>query len=262
MYRCTECNTEYTECPEFCECGNDSFEEIYEDDSEFEEVKYDEYQGDEELIPPSAPPVKKKRKMTPEEAAEYFAEQKEKKKSLIAAGVFIFLTILAVFAFPPYVKPKMEAVKEKVAAENIKIPSVDTYWDDTLPSAFKKDDKFANLPVLNKNLSYISPVLKDYLSEIGKEFDRKWDKSIIQPEEDKNYTTTVVFTINKEGLMDVKRIAQKSHNDSLDNSVSLALTNMNSVEIPPDDYKGEKIYITFNYDKNKNTYIKYPQVNK
>ena len=261
MYKCTECKTEYTECPEFCDCGNDSFEEIVED-AEYEEEKEEEYTGDEELIPPSAPPVKKKRKMTPQEAEEYFEEQKEKKKSLIAAGIFLFLTILAIFAFPPYVKPKMEAVKEKVAAENIKIPSVDTYWDDTLPSAFKKDDKLANLPVLNKSLGSISPVLREYLGYIGKEFDRKWDKSMIQPEGDKSYVTTVVFTINKEGLMDVKRIAQKSHNDSLDNSVSLALTNMGSVDIPPDDYKGEKIYITFNYDKNKNSYIKYPQVSK
>ena len=28
MYRCTECNKEYSECPDFCDCGNDSFEEI------------------------------------------------------------------------------------------------------------------------------------------------------------------------------------------------------------------------------------------
>lgn len=259
MYRCTECKTEYTVCPDFCECGNDEFEEIV--DEEQTDESY-EYAGDEELIPPTAPPAKKRRKMTAEEAAEYFEEQKEKKKSLIAASVFLFLTILAIFAFPPYVKPKMEVVKEKVAAENIRIPSVETYWDDTLPSAFKRDDKFANLPVLNKSFNTISPVLRDYLSDIGEEFNRKWDKSMIQPEGDKTYVTTVVFTINKEGLMDVKRIVQKSHNDSLDNSVSLALTNMGNVEIPPDEYKGEKVFITFNYDKNKNTYIKYPQVTK
>lgn len=262
MYRCTECNTEYTECPDFCDCGNDQFEEIS-DNSEYEEEEsVQEYAGEEELIPPSAPPVKKKRKMTPQEAEEYFEEQKEKKKSIIAACIFVFFTLLAIFVFPPHVKPKMEVVKEKVAKENIKIPSVDAYWNDALPSAFKKDDKFANLPVLNKSFGSISPVLREYLGYIGKEFDRKWDKSMIQPEEDKNYSTTVVFTINKEGLMDVKRIVQKSHNDSLDNSVSLAITNMGSVEIPPDDYKGEKVYITFNYDKNKNTYIKYPQVSK
>ena len=260
MYRCTECKTEYTECPDFCDCGNDEFEEIIEEEEEI--VDSYEYVGEEELIPPSAPPMKKKRKMTPEEAAEYFEEQREKKKSMIAAGIFLLLTLLAVFAFPPYLKPKMDVVKEKVAAENVKIPSVETYWDDTLPSAFKKDDKFANLPVLNKSFNTISPVLRDYLTAIGEEFNRKWDKSMIQPEGDKTYATTVVFTINKEGLLDVKRIVQKSHNDSLDNSVSLALTNMNSVEIPPDDYKGEKIYITFNYDKNKNSYIKYPTATK
>ena len=32
MYRCTECNTEYETCPQYCECGNDTFEEIIEEE--------------------------------------------------------------------------------------------------------------------------------------------------------------------------------------------------------------------------------------
>ena len=253
MYRCTECHTEYTECPDFCDCGNDTFEEIEEKRQE-EEVYY----GEEELIPPSAPPAKKKRKMSPQEAIEYFEEKKERKKSMIAAGVFLILCILAIFVFPPHVKPKMEVVKEKVAKENIKIPDVGTYWDDTVPSAFKKQDPLANLPVLNKNLSGISPVLREYLGYLGKEFDRKWNKDMIQTPENKKYSVQVVFTIDKEGVMPVKKVVTSSNVPSLDNSVSLALTNMGNVEVPPDDYKGEKIYITFNVDENKGTYIKYP----
>ncbi len=258
MYRCTECHTEYTKCPDYCDCGNDTFEEIAEEEDVREvDSSYADY-GDEELIPPSAPPVKRKRKMTKEEAAEYFEAKKEKKKSLIALCVIIFLCIM-VFVLPPHRKQKMEVVKEKVAQENIQIPSIEAYWDDTLPSAFKKKDPLANLPVLNRELSSISPVLREYLAYLGKEFNRKWETNLIDsPPEEKTYTTTVVFTINKEGVMPVKKISTYSHHQSLDDSVALALTHMGNVEIPPDDYKGEKIYINFSCDKNKNTNIKYP----
>ncbi len=255
MYRCTECHTEYTECPDFCDCGNDTFEEIIEEETQDE---YDAYQGEEELIPPPAPPAKKRRKMSPQEAVEYFEEQKEKKKSLIAAGVFLVLCILAITVFPPHVKPKMDVVKQKVAKENIKIPDVKTYWDDTVPSAYKKEDSLANLPILNSRLNSISPVLREYLGYLGKEFDRKWDKNMIKTPENKPYSVTVVFTIDKEGVMPIKRIVTSSNNQSLDNSVSLALTNVGNVEIPPEDYKGERIYISFNVDESKGAYIKYP----
>lgn len=254
MYRCTECKTVYQECPDYCDCGNDTFEEI---DDKPQKQAQEYYDDDEEVeIPP--PPKKKKRKMTPEEAAEYYEEQVEKKKSLIAAGVFLVLIILAIFVFPPHVKHKMDAVKEKVSKENIQIPSIETYWDDTVPSAFKSEDPLANLPVLNSSFSSISPVLRNYLGYLGKEFDSKWNKNMIQSDGSKLYTTTVVFTINKEGLLNVKRIISKSDNESLDNSVSLALTNVTNVDVPPDDYKGEKVYITFNCDKDKSTFIKYP----
>lgn len=257
MYRCTECHTEFEECPDFCDCGNDTFEEIIEH-SEEETVDYG--YAEEELIPPPAPPAKKKRKMTNQEAAEYFAAQKEKKKSLIALGVILLLAIFLIFIAPPHVKAKKAVVKDRVAKENIKIPSVDTYWDNSLPSAFKKEDPLANLPVLNYSFRTISPVLREYLKEIGNEFDRKWDKAMIKPNSAKKlYTTLVVFTVNKDGILDVKRIEKKSNNDSLDDSVAMALTNVNSFQIPPDDYKGEKIYITFNCDDHNNTYIKYPQ---
>ena len=32
MYRCTECHAEYENLPDFCDCGNDSFEEVVEEE--------------------------------------------------------------------------------------------------------------------------------------------------------------------------------------------------------------------------------------
>lgn len=128
---------------------------------------------------------------------------------------------------------------------------------------YNNENQMDNSRILNEKIHLISPKLRVYLRDIGEEFDRNWDKTIIQSYDDKKYTTTVVFTINKNGLIDEKRIVSKSNNDSLDDSVSYALKNINKVDVPPNDYNGEQIYITFNYDnKNEyaNAYVKYPDM--
>jgi len=243
MYRCTECYTEYAECPDFCDCGNDTFEEIADN------IQEEEYYEEEPVR--QAPP---KRRLTPEEKAELAREEREKKKSIIAASIILILCVV-VFLLPPHKKQKMEKVKAKVALEQIKTPGVDTYWDNTVPSAFRKTkDPLANLPVLNERFRSISPVLREYLVEIGGEFNRKWDTSIINGSGE----CKVEFTINKEGNLNSKRIVASSHNESLDNSVLLALSNVNSFNIPPDDYKGERVYISFKVGANKSSHVIYP----
>ena len=239
MYRCTECYTEYAECPDFCDCGNDTFEEFFE----------------EEYYEPEVYAPKPKKKLTPEEAEELRVEKLEKKKSLIVAGVALFLAILIIFVFPPHKKKKMEKVKQKVAMEQVKIPSVDTFWDSTVQSTYRKTkDPLANLPLLNLRFRYISPTLREYLVEIGGEFDRKWDKSIVQGHGE----AKVEFTIDKEGTVVSKRIVATTHNESLDNSVLVALSKIISFNIPPDDYKGERIYISFKVGKNGDSHVIYP----
>ena len=241
MYRCTECYTEYAECPDFCECGNDTFEEFYEE----------QYYEPE----PVAPAPKTEKKLTPEEAEELRIEEIDKKKSLVVICCALLLCILIIFAAPPHKKKKMEKVKQKVAIEQVKIPSVDTFWDNTVVSTYRKaKDPLANLPLLNLRFKYISPTLREYLIEIGGEFDRKWDRSIIQGQGE----AKVEFTIDKEGTVVTKRIIATTHNESLDNSVLVALSKIISFNIPPDDYKGERIYISFKVGKNGDSHVIYP----
>ena len=242
MYRCTECYAEYSECPEYCDCGNDTFEEFFEEEYYEEEPKQTTH-------------VKAKKKLTPEEAEEIKREELEKKKSLIVAGVVFFLCILIIFVFPPHKKKKMERVKQKVAMEQVKIPSVDTFWDSTVQSTYRKaKDPLANLPLLNTKFRYISPTLREYLVEIGGEFDRKWDKTIVQGSGE----AKVEFTIDKEGTVVSKRIVATTHNETLDNSVLVALSKIISFNVPPDDYKGERIYISFKVGKNGDSHVIYP----
>ncbi len=242
MYRCTECYTEYETCPEFCDCGNDAFEEIIEE--------AEEYYEEEEPVRPAPKP---KRRLTSEEKEEIAKEKLEKKKSLIALGVTLFLCIV-VLIMPPHKKAKMEKVKQQAAVSNVKLPTVDAYWNNALPSAFKKKDPLANLPLLNTKFSYISPILKEYLGVVGNEFARKWDTSIVKGAGE----CKVEFTINKEGNLNSKRIVSTSHNESLDDSVLLVLSNLNSFNVPPDDYKGERVYITFKVNENGSSSVRFP----
>ena len=244
MFKCTECNAEYEQRPDYCECGNDNFEEVIEEDY-YDEEEYDE-----------PAPRRSEPEMTPEQLAELAEEKKEKIKSLIALGVTLVLCIL-VFVIPPHKPPKMQHVKEKVAKENIKLPSVDTYWDDTVPSAFKKNDPLKNLPVLNERFASISNVLREYLKDIGKEFNKRWNTSLIKH---RTGSCTVLFVIDKEGGFKAKSIAKSSDNQDFDDSISLLLTNMTGFDIPPDDYKGEKIYITFSFSEKGDSKVSYPSM--
>ena len=244
MYRCTECYTEYTDLPDYCDCGNDTFEEVM--------VQADDAGYDDEYYEP-APKPKPKRKPSPEELEEMQKEEEEKKKSLIAIGVIAFLCIVVLF-LPPHKKTKMEVVKEKVAKQNVVLPSVNSYWDNAVPSAFKKKDPFANLPLLNSRFSYITPELREYLVDIGGEFDRNWDRKIVSGFGE----CRVQFTIDKEGNLSSKRIVNSSHVDSLDNSVLLALSKVNGFNMPPDDYKGERVHILFKINPNGDSQVVYP----
>ncbi len=244
MYRCTECKTEYTKCPDFCECGNDTFEEVFEEEYEEPEERH------------VKPKIKsKKPKLSQEELEEIEADKKDKRNTIIVMSISLFICILILCFAPPHMKKKADVVKKvSSSVTNVELPDVNSYWDNTVASPYRKYDPTLNLPILNKNLGRISPVLREYLINIGAEFNRLWDVKLV----DGQGECKVEFVINKEGNISSKKIAVRSHNESLDDSVLLLLSKLNSFEIPPDDYKGERIIIAFKVDKNKTSKVYYP----
>lgn len=237
MYRCTECNKEYEICPDFCDCGNDTFEEIFEENTD----DYYEQQ-----------PVKKQRTISAEEAEEILREEKDKKKAIITIAVSLLLAIIVLF-LPPYRQKKIAKVKKQNT--NVQLPQLQAYWDDTLPAAFRKtNDPVLNLPVLNTHIGSISPQLREYLVNIGGEFNRKWNSALVKGSGE----CKVEFTINKEGGVETKRIIVSSHNESLDDSVLMALSNINSFDIPPDDYRGERIFLSFKVTEDQSSKVYFP----
>ncbi len=247
MYRCTECNKEYDQCPDFCECGNDIFEQIIEEE---------EFYEPEPEVEVKQTTSSRRRKLTSEELAQLAEEEEEradKKKALITIGISILLSIIILF-LPPYREKKIEKVKENAKIANVKLPNVKSYWDNALPSNFRSQDPNRNLPILNKRLGTISPVLREYLVRIGGEFTSAWDSSGIKGKDE----CRIVFTIDKEGILNTKKILVKSNNEALDDSILILLTKINSFDVPPDDYKGEKIILAFNVDSARGSKVYYP----
>lgn len=236
MYRCTECHAEYEEYPDFCDCGNDEFEEVSEDT---EEEKY-EYGKIREID-------YEERDLTPDEIEILEEQKKEKKKSVAAIGVIACLCVL-VFILPPHGQKKIEHVKKDTVPKNIVIPSVDTYWDDSLP----------DVPLLNERLSALSTDLRDYLVSVGRQFNTKWDTSLVTGAGE----CMVEIRINNQGGLNLKTIISSSGNRNLDDSVSMLLTNTYGFRVPPNDYNGEKIYISFSLDKNGISKVSYPSYSK
>ena len=240
MFRCTECNAEYTQCPDFCDCGNDTFEEFY--GEEFDER-------------PAPRQKRKEPELSPEEIAELEEEKRDRKKALITIGASLLLSIIILFC-PPYMEKRTEKVKQQAIAANIKVPDVNSYWDNTLPYPTRKTDSYYKLPLLNNQFGSISVKLKKYLGKVGNQFNRYWEPSLVKGSGE----CRVTFTIDKEGNLDQKytRITDRSNNESLDDSVLLLLSKLNSFDIPPSDYKGERIIIAFKKDESGISKVYYP----
>lgn len=250
MFRCTECKTEYTECPDFCDCGNDTFEEYYDDS--YQNAYEEEY---EEQPVVRKPKKKKKPVLSEEELEELEEERADRNKALIALAVSLVLCVIVVMA-PPHMPKKTEKVKQQAIAANVKIPDVNAYWDNTLSAPSRKKDNYYKLPLLNKEFGAISPELKDYLKKVGNEFRLRWEPSIVKGSGE----CQVTFIIDKEGNLDQRytKITEKSNNESLDDSVLLLLSKLNSFDIPPNDYKGERVIIAFKKDENGVSKVYFP----
>ena len=138
------------------------------------------------------------------------------------------------------------------------MPDVNSYWDNTLPAAFRKGDPDAQLPLLNAYFSTISTDLRSYLVQIGEEFSSKWNANLV----DGVGECRIQFTVNKDGIIENKKMINQSRNESLDNSVLLLLSQITNLNLPPEDYKGERIILAFKIDDKNGSKVYYPQFKK
>lgn len=106
IFKCKECGCEYKTKPDFCECGNDSFDEVY------------------ETTPKEKEPLK-------------IGFNKENMLSWVIFWICVLMSIL-VLAFFPKITEKSEKTENttkqqtKIVREtNPNIPDIDTFWKNT-----------------------------------------------------------------------------------------------------------------------------------
>jgi hypothetical protein len=138
MFRCKECQTEYEIKPEYCDCGNDTFDEIIEKKEDVVEV-----------LPKNAEVKveKNENKIENIEKQEIKTEIKPKskleQKSIISpfAWVIFLLCIfsaLIILLFP--VKTKVETTKvQEATSVSTSIPDINKLWNNTPASVEKKE---------------------------------------------------------------------------------------------------------------------------
>lgn len=129
MYRCKECGTEYDIKPDYCDCGNDDFEIFVAPEKE-EPIK---------KIQTPKPEQKQIQNPQPKVSANHysysqinrFKEFFDPVSTIIFLSCIISAILILVFVANP--APKTKTEPKKTYTTNI--PSIDSYWDNTISKA-------------------------------------------------------------------------------------------------------------------------------
>ena len=127
MFKCKDCGSEYKEKPDYCDCGNDTFDEIKDETidtiDKTEETKTQQQKESDNIKPKS----KKTEKPI-----------KTDKISLLIFAVCLILSIIILF-FPVNTPLNTDNIKENNEQNIISIPSVNSIWDNSIPVVQKTE---------------------------------------------------------------------------------------------------------------------------
>lgn len=130
MYKCSECGTEYETAPKYCECGNDIFINV-EDEQDFVPQEAEDFDDEPEM---------------PVRTSKYHGggrNFRQKNFSPVGLSIFAVCIILSLLVLFVIANPKKEIAKitaENETAEKIEIPSIDSYWDNTPVKTAQKEE--------------------------------------------------------------------------------------------------------------------------
>lgn len=262
MYRCKECNTEYKIKPDYCDCGNDTFDYIEEK------------------------PVKQPITF-------------EQKSEIVSRIFFALCLLIAVSVWFIPMSKKVEHKPKPVTKTQTTIPNIDKIWDDTpiyqpkpqqpitqqaipiiltptapvqkknlvktepkrevvkntvqLPKSVQKPAPIATKepvktvaapkklepqkPIYNPN----SPAMIDYKTKLRAKLFSKFAVGSIQG----SGSCSVSFSVDKTGKLTNRKFTQESDNKSLNDTVYYMLMSVPYFTAPPAEYNGETIRMKF-----------------
>lgn len=251
MFRCTDCGKEYETRPDYCECGNDNFDEVgsFAAEPQYSE-EYDEYGNpiqyddggfeQEEYVPVPKLKYNKKPKKSSTRTKKPLTTG-----DMIGIGVFAVCIVLSllVFIFMGSGKTGNRGGGGNIVLhKDYSIPaSIDAIWDSTAafepPTAAKVDPS----KILNTKLQSLDSEMNSYLISLAEAMIAGWDRSGITGDG----VTQMEFRIDKDGKIVGKKIFKFSGNKSLDNSVGMLINSFGKFQTPPSTYNNEVVIISF-----------------
>lgn len=267
MFRCKDCNLEYEQKPDYCDCGNDSFEEIQ---------------------------LKK-------EAAKSFSQKYPqiqnfmKSFDVLSTSIFVICIILSILSWIFIGKESPDATKnkkvQKHAQEQLKtgtkVPDINSLWDNTPPVTtapvqepeveFNTGDQIQEQPKtiieeqernikssqLLQSSQKVAPVQKKSNTTSVKKKETNSNsamvsyKSALRQVLFSHLAVTSVqgegrceieFSVDKSGRLLNRRFSKLSNNKSLNDAVYNMLMSVPQYSPPPSGYNGEKIRLSFYFD--------------
>lgn len=208
MYRCLDCKNIYKEKVEYCECGNNLFEELPEISQIEESAQVD---------------------TSSESNDDVFYRQSMIPLQLVSIIVFSICCIISlcfvVFWNPESKEPeKVPTTTQKVV--NIDITSIDKIWDDT-PAYKVAPDPYADFN------SYKNGLKNALLKKLeGDSLD--WSGSC-----------EIEFRLDRHGNLKKKKLYQNTANKPLIDSAKRMLSSLKSYNPPPQSYDGMPITLEF-----------------
>lgn len=278
MYKCKDCGSEYIDKPEYCDCGNNSFEEIVTQDSA------------EEFVEKDIEKVNPKKNFF-----EQYPKLKEFLNSLdiISTSIFALCLILSMLAWifigkdDSHIKSSTKPthhLQKQVKQENI--PDLDSFWNDTSSVEKPKIEEPSpiEVPTPIPNTAPSEPV-----SELNKSQPQapvtitktKQNNNVVKPSAvskkapslnpsamsayknslrhalfSRLAVTSVLgvgrceieFSVDKSGKLLGRKFSKLSDNKSLNDAVYNMLMSLPQFTPPPTGYNGEKIRLSFYFN--------------
>lgn len=259
MFKCSECGAEYKTKPDYCDCGNDSFEEIVTTKKEF------------------SSPLKR-----------YDID-------IFSLSFFIICLILSALVIMFFANPKPQTETQKVQPPKPmvkQIPNIETFWDNTpiqtvvnvveepqqpqtiVEKIIKKEpvkvmqkQKVEQKQKTQTQPQPQKPIVKQQAKPVTKTTPVK--QQVVNNKEVQNYKLRlrnalfyklnysaihgsgkcgIQFAVNSDGKLINRAFTFQSDNKTLNDEVYKMLMRLPTFDPPPKSYNGELIKLTIRFD--------------
>ena len=134
MYKCKECGAEYNIKPDYCDCGNDEFEQILKDEV-IKKTAQDEPKNKPEIkqtVKVEKPKTKKKSFNEQYPLFSRFIHSIDPISAIVFCVCILLSLYLVFFAWNPK-EPDLSTQKTQEQGISKNIPTVDKFWNNSLP---------------------------------------------------------------------------------------------------------------------------------